>query len=105
MKHLRMEPGEHSFDEMLEMMDEGVMVFNGIGAHSGNILNGDFSYGLNPGVLVKNGEIIGRLRDGMVAGNMYDIYGKVIAIEKQNHMKNGIPLPSVLYEDVSISAK
>ena len=105
LKHLRVQPGDHSYHEMLDMMDEGIAVFNVIGAHSGNILNGDFSFGLNPGFYVKNGEIIGRVKDGMVAGNMYQLFSNVIGIENQNHQRNGIPLPCVLFDDVSVSGK
>ena len=105
LKHLRIQTGDHSFGEMLGMMDEGVMVCGEIGSHSGNILNGDFSYGLSPGLLIKDGEIVGRVRDGMVAGNVYDLLSNVLAIEDQKHLKNGVPLPCVLYEDVAVSAK
>ncbi|MCK5309187.1 MAG: TldD/PmbA family protein, partial [Thermoplasmata archaeon] len=76
-----------------------------IGAHSGNLLNGDFSFGLNPGFYVKNGEIVGRVKDAMVAGNMYQLFSNVIGIENQNHQRNGIPLPCILFDDVSISGK
>ncbi len=105
LKHLMIEPGDHSYQEMLGMMDQGVAVFNVIGAHSGNILNGDFSFGMNPGFYIKNGEIVGRVRDGMVAGNMYQLFSNVIGIENQNHQRNGIPLPCLLFDDVSVSGK
>jgi len=105
LKHLRIEPGDYSYEKMLAEMDEGIAIFNVIGAHSGNLLNGDFSFGLNPGLYVKNGEIIGRVKDGMVAGNMYQLFSNVIGVENQNHEKNGIPLPCVLFDDVSISGK
>ena len=105
LKHLRVKPGDMSYNEMLATMDEGIAIFNVIGAHSGNLLNGDFSFGLNPGFYVKNGEIVGRVKDAMVAGNMYQLFSNVIGIENQNHKKNGIPLPCVLFDDVSISGK
>jgi PmbA protein len=105
LKHLRIQPGDYKFEEMLAEMDEGVAVLNVIGAHSGNILNGDFSFGLNPGFYVKRGEIIGRIKDAMVAGNMYQLFSNVIGIENQNHEKNSIPLPCILFDNVSISGK
>lgn len=44
-----------------------------LGAHSGNIPNGDFSIGLSPGLYVENGEIVGHVKDSMVAGNIYEV--------------------------------
>jgi hypothetical protein len=43
-----------------------------MGAHSGNILNGDFSIGLSPGLYVERGEILGQVKNVMVAGNIFD---------------------------------
>ncbi len=103
--HLRIAPGKHSYDELLDSIDEGVIVFSTIGEHSGNILNGDFSFGLDPGLYVKNGEILGRVKDGMVAGNVYDLFNNVIDIENKIHEPNGIPYPCILFDNVSVTAK
>jgi len=53
----------------------------GHGAHSGNILNGDYSVGLCPGLYVENGEIMGHVKDAMVAGNIFETLKEVIDIE------------------------
>jgi len=53
-------------------MDTGILIAGVMGAHSGNILNGDFSIGLSPGVYVEKGEIRGHVKDAMVAGNIFD---------------------------------
>ncbi len=105
LKHIRIQPGKESFKELLGMMDEGVIAFNMIGAHSGNLLNGDFSLGLNPGFYVKNGEIVGRVKDGMIAGNIYEQLSNVLGVEDRAHDKNGIPHPCILFDDVAVSAK
>jgi PmbA protein len=87
-------------------MDRGVIVIGVLGAHSGNILNGDFSVGLSPGLYVENGEIVGRVGDGMVAGNIYDLLKNVAAIEDRIHEPNGRSLfPCVLFDDVSVTGK
>ncbi|MBN1433639.1 hypothetical protein JW921_02695, partial [Candidatus Fermentibacterales bacterium] len=62
--------------------------------------------GLNPGLYVENGEIAGRVRDGMVSGNAYDLFRNVAAIEDRIHEPNGRSLlPCVLFDDVSVTAK
>ena len=67
--------------ELIGMMQKGVIVGGAMGAHSGNILNGEYSIGLAPGSYVENGVIAGRVKDAMVAGNVYETMQNVVAIE------------------------
>ena len=104
--HPRIATGTHSFEQLLGEMDRGVIVIGVLGAHSGNILNGDFSVGLSPGLYVENGEVVGRVGDGMVAGNVYDLMRNVAAIENRIHEPDGRALfPCVLFDDVSVTGK
>ena len=106
LRHLRFTYGDSDFEEMLAMMDRGVVVFGLLGAHSGNILNGDLSVGLNPGFFVEDGEIKGRVRDGMVAGNAYEMLRNVEAVQDgpYNPM-GGSRHPCILLDDVSVSTR
>ncbi len=102
----RIAPGNVSFEDMIKSIDRGVIVFGVLGAHSGNILNGDFSVGLNPGFYVENGVIKGRVRDGMVSGNVYDILNNIESVENRLHdSPMGGMYPSILLDDVSVAAK
>lgn len=98
--------GDASFAGMISSIDEGVIILGALGAHSGNILNGDFSVGMNPGLLVRNGLIVGRVRDGMVAGNVWDVLQRVVSVENTIHNPAGwARYPSLLLEGVSVSAR
>lgn len=98
--------GDTSFEEMLSMIDRGILVFGLLGAHSGNIINGDFSVGFNPGLLVEKGRIVGRVKDGMMAGNVYDVLNRVQAVQDRPFNPFFTRLdPAVLLESVSISGK
>lgn len=102
----RIAPGDVSFEDMISSIDRGVIVLGILGAHSGNILNGDFSVGLNPGYYVENGEVKGRVRDGMVAGNVYDVLQNIESVEDQLHYSfMGGKYPSILLGNVSVAAK
>jgi len=102
----RIAPGDVSFEDMIKGIDRGVIVIGVLGAHSGNILNGDFSVGLNPGFYVENGEIKGRVRDGMTAGNVYDVLKNIESVENRLHNSpTGGMYPSILLTDVSVAAK
>jgi len=103
MEHLWIKPGKDTFPHMLERMDRGVIVVYGLGAHSGNIPNGDFSIGLSPGLYVEKGKIKGRIKNAMVAGNVYDIMKNVITIENTVRPAFGGTFPSVLFDNVNVA--
>ena len=103
--HPRIEPGEKSFEELVAMMDKGIILDGVMGAHSGNIPNGDYSVGVSPGLYVEKGEIVGRVKDVMVAGNVYDTLKKVIAIENRLHPCWGGRMPAILCDSISVSSK
>ncbi|MCK4672328.1 MAG: TldD/PmbA family protein, partial [Candidatus Aegiribacteria sp.] len=102
----RIAPGDASLEEMIASIDRGVIILGVLGAHSGNILNGDFSVGLNPGFYVENGEIRGRVKDGMVAGNVYEILKNIEHVENTLHdSTTGGKYPAILIDNVSVAAK
>lgn len=105
LNHLFIKPGEKSFSKLIESIDRGVIVAGALGAHSGNIPNGDFSIGLNPALYVENGKIVGFVKDSMAAGNIYEVMKNVIAIEDTFHAAFGGTFPAVLFDNVSVVTK
>jgi PmbA protein len=105
LQHLTIEPGEGSFEQLIRSMDRGIIVCGALGAHSGNIPNGDFSIGLSPGLYVEQGEIRGRIKDAMIAGNIYDVMNHVVGIEDKVHAAYTGYYPAVLFDDVSVATK
>ena len=103
--HLTIKPGDTSFADLVKSMDKGLIVEGALGAHSGNIPNGDYSIGADPALYVENGEIVGRAKDVMVAGNIYDTLKHVVAIEDTLHLGGGGWFPAILCDNVSVSAK
>lgn len=103
LQHLHIKTGEVSLEQLIESVDQGIIVAGALGAHSGNILNGDFSIGLSPGLYVENGEVIGRVNEAMVAGNIYDIMQRIIGIENTAHTTHAGVFPAILFNDVSVA--
>lgn len=101
--HLYMKTGDKTFSELLSLIDSGVIVAGALGAHSGNIPNGDFSIGVAPGLYVENGEIVGHIKDAMISGNIYDTMKNVIAIEDSYHPSYMGTFPAVLFDGVSVT--
>jgi PmbA protein len=102
---LSIKPGITGFKQLLQVMNRGIIVCGALGAHSGNIPNGDFSIGLSPGLCVENGEIVGRIKDAMIAGNIYSVMNRVIDIEDKIHPAYTGYYPAVLFDDINVATK
>ena len=105
LNHLYIKPGSLSFPELLNSIDQGIIVAGALGAHSGNIPNGDFSIGLSPGLYIKNGKIVGRVKDAMVAGNVYGVLQNIIAIEDRVYPSSLGYFPAILFDKVSVASR
>ena len=105
LEHLYITPGERSFIDLLRLMDRGILIAGVMGAHSGNIQNGDFSIGLSPGLYVEDGEIVGRVKDAMVAGNIFDTMNHISELEDTLHPASGGMFPAILFDGVSVATK
>jgi PmbA protein len=103
LEYLYLKPGEKSFWNLVRSIDRGILVAGVLGAHSGNILNGDFSMGLAPALYVESGEIVGRIKDAMAAGNIYETLKEVVALEDQSHLTYGGTFPAVLLDQVNVA--
>jgi len=72
--------GDASFDDMLAGMERGLVIDQTLGSGQSNILAGEFSVNVSLGFLVEGGRIVGRVKDCMVAGNVYEVLKRVEAI-------------------------
>jgi PmbA protein len=100
------EDGDTSFEEMLADMKDGLIVEQLLGASQGNILGGDFSGNILLGYAVKNGEIVGRVKDTMVSGNIYEALKEVAAVGKDGKWVGGrARIPHIYCPRLAVSAK
>ncbi len=105
LNHFFIKAGDKSFEQLVSAMKRGIIVFNCLGAHSGNIPNGDFSIGLAPGLYVENGEIRGRVKNAMVSGNIYDLMKNIIGMENAVHMADEGCVPAILFESAMVAVQ
>ena len=68
------QPGSVPSEELLASIDDGLYILGMIGFGQSNIINGDFSSNVSLGYRIKDGKIVGRVKDTMIAGNVYDIF-------------------------------
>jgi len=89
--------GDVSFQAMVEDMKEGLIVEQVMGAEQGNLLGGDFGGNVLLGYKVENGEIVGRVKDTMIAGNVYQVLKELLGIGQEARWVGGILQTPPLY--------
>jgi PmbA protein len=100
------DPGSTTFDEMLEDIEEGLVIEQLMGAEQGNILGGDFSGNVLLGYKVESGKIVGRVKDTMVAGNVYQILKDIAAFGSEPKWVGGyLCTPPIYCKGLSVSSK
>jgi PmbA protein len=104
-RHVFMAPGTSPFEEMIARIDRGVIVQSILGAHSGNIPNGDFSIGLSPGLYVEGGKVIGHVKDAMISGNAYEAMRRVVDVEDRVHPAYMGCFPALTLEGMKVTMK
>ncbi len=99
-------PGSTTLDEMVNDMKEGLVIEQLMGAGQGNILGGDFSGNVLLGYKVENGKIVGRVKDTMVSGNIYQVLKQVTAIGSEPKWIGGfLSTPHLYCPSLSIASK
>ena len=86
-----MQPGARHSSELLAGIDDGIWVRDLIGYGQGNIIHGDFSCNVGLGYRVENGRITGRIKDTMIAGNVYDLLRSGIALSSDLDYTGCVP--------------
>ena len=73
------EPGDWSFDEMLEEMRNGLYMVGDKGGQV-DIANGTFTFAAREGYIVENGEIKEKVRDVALSGKILDVLKNIRAL-------------------------
>ena len=99
-------PGKTTFDQMVTDIKEGLVVEQLMGAGQGNILGGDFSGNVLLGYKVENGKIVGRVKDTMVSGNVYQLLKQITAIGSDARWVGGsLNIPPLYFSSVAVASK
>jgi PmbA protein len=99
-------PGKTTFDEMVQDIKEGLVIEQLMGAEQGNVLGGDFSGNVLLGYKVESGKIVGRVKDTMVSGNVYQVLKQAIAIGSEPEWVWGfVQTPHIYCPSLSVASK
>ena len=98
--------GTATFNEMVNDIQEGLVVEQLMGAGQGNILGGDFSGNVLLGYKVESGKIVGRVKNTMVSGNIYQLLKQITAIGSETKWVGGfLNTPPLYFSSVSVASK
>ncbi len=99
--NLHIQPGKYSLPELIQQMDRGIIVDQILGGGAG--ITGDFSINVDLGYRVENGEILGRVKNTMVAGNVYTALKQVIALGADADWYDSCYTPSIIVDGLSVT--
>jgi PmbA protein len=98
--NLIIQPVNKSLLDLIKTMKNGLIVDQILGG--GPDISGDFSINVDLGYRIENGEIVGRVKDTMVSGNVYEALNEVVAIGNDNRWQSSCYTPSLIVETLSI---
>lgn len=98
--NLIVEPGESSLVELIGKIENGLLLDQTLGG--GADISGDFSINVDLGYRIQNGEIVGRVKDTMVAGNVYNALKQVLALGSDRTWNDSCYTPSLIVEGLSV---
>ena len=70
---LTLKPGKRTVKELFASVSDGLYLKSLIGFGQSNMTNGDVSGNVMLGFRIRNGELVGRVKDTMIAGNIYEL--------------------------------
>ena len=104
--NLIFQTGDTPIDDIIAGIDEGLLVDNVLGLGQGNVISGAFSNSLSLAFKIEKGEIVGRVKDVSIAGNIYELLREIAAVSQESEwVYNSFSLPYLLLPDVNVVAK
>ena len=92
--------------EIIAGIDEGLLVEGVLGLGQGNVVSGAFSNPVMLAFKIEKGEIVGRVKDVSIAGNVYELLQNVEAVSQETQwVFTRLNLPSILLTDMNVVAK
>ena len=99
------EPGDVAFEQMVSGIEEGLIV-ESVTGNPGNVFSGDFSGNIQGGFKIENGKIAGRVKDTMVAGNIFQDMQQLGGIGSEAEWVYGqAKIHHLLFTELGVSTK
>jgi PmbA protein len=76
-----------------------------MGFGQGNIMQGDFSVNVSLGYRVEKGEVTGRVKNVMLAGNSYEALKDIVLGSEAEWLGGSTHTPAILVPSLSVTSK
>jgi PmbA protein len=101
--NLLIQPGTKSLDELIQSLEHGLVVDQMLGGGAG--ISGEFSVNIDLGYRIHQGQVVGRVKDTMVAGNVYTALKQLVELGGDADWNGSCYTPSVIVEGLSVTGK
>ncbi|MBI2906527.1 MAG: TldD/PmbA family protein [Chloroflexi bacterium] len=98
--------GDVSFEDMVSDIKEGLVVEQLMGATQGNVTAGEFSGNVLLGYKIEKGKLVGRVKDTMVSGNIYEALKDIVALGRESRwVGSSLRTPAICFRALSVAGK
>jgi PmbA protein len=100
-------PGEKAAAQLVADTKKGIVVLHTAGGAMGNVRGGELSATVTYALKVENGEIVGRVKDCLFAGNVFEMLGaRLRAVSSDARRSHGNYMaPAVVVAEQTVTAK
>jgi PmbA protein len=98
-------PGAARFEDVLAGISEGLLVFDCIGGGQSNVLAGDVAVNVSSGFRIGNGKVTGRVKDTMIAGNVYEMFRNVAAVGNTVRDLGSYYVPFLMFPGLKVATR
>ena len=104
--NLCMNPGATSVEDLIANIEEGIIIDQVLGAGQSNQLAGEFSVNLDLGYKIEKGKIVGRVKNTMVAGNIFEAFNKIIDFsDRADWVGSSSYFPHILFAELGVASR
>ena len=96
--------GDKSIEELIGMYERVLLVVDLMGLHTSDTVSGDFSLGIS-GILYEKGRKLSSVRGVTVAGNIGELWNKVVGIGNDIKFYGNVGSPSLLVEEIAVGGR
>ena len=102
--NLFIQKGNLEIGDLMKELNSGIMITEVMGLHTANPITGDFSVGAS-GFLISGGQIVHPVKGIAIAGNMLDLFKRVIFLGSDFEFFGNVGAPSMVVEILAVSGQ
>jgi len=101
--NLVIDAGTDRYEDLLAGIERGLLVDDVLGGGQSNVLAGEFSVNVGLGFLVERGQIVGRVKDCMIAGNVLEIFNRIRGVGNRQETHGSMVTPPICFDAIAVA--